>query len=75
MGRGGRNPFEERSHILVGFWSITNCDGQTFAEAFYNKGLALNPLGREKEAEVAFAKARALGYTGKSPAPLFFELA
>lgn len=34
------------------------------AAAWYNKGVGLSRLGRTAEADVAFAKARELGYTG-----------
>jgi tetratricopeptide (TPR) repeat protein len=35
-----------------------------YADAWYNKGLALKSLGRTTEADDAFAKAKELGYTG-----------
>jgi len=34
------------------------------AEAWYNKGVALEALGRTSDADAAFAKAKELGYTG-----------
>jgi tetratricopeptide (TPR) repeat protein len=37
-----------------------------YADAYYNKGLALRALGRISEADAAFAKANELGYTGQS---------
>jgi Flp pilus assembly protein TadD len=35
-----------------------------YVEAWYNKGVALEKLGRNDEANVAFAKAKELGYMG-----------
>ena len=35
-----------------------------FASAWYSKGTALKTLGRNSEAEDAFAKAKELGYQG-----------
>jgi tetratricopeptide (TPR) repeat protein len=48
---------------IEAFDSAINSDPQ-YVEAWYNKGLALQSLGRHDEANAAFARAKELGYTG-----------
>jgi len=39
-------------------------DEGTSAKAWHNKALSLKALGRDSEADAAFARARELGYVG-----------
>lgn len=55
------NPFVDSAKALEYFNRATDCD-PNFGDAWYNKGLALQKLGRTDEAEAAFAKASECDY-------------